>query len=173
MPANDLGAQAFYREALTGIPHPLIHGQTLNYGQLQDLLTSSHRAAAIDAYAVANRLDKPPTAAAYQQAMFDHAHAALLERAAAKPGEYAFPASADSARRAPNTARAIAHGNYVQPDAVQNAASLAQRYGDVAGVSNAYAAPGMAVQGPRTIAVAAPAPKTRVLRATGPIVAGN
>ncbi|WP_460499567.1 hypothetical protein, partial [Hymenobacter agri] len=124
MEPTDAGQQAFWREALTGIPHPLDANQTLNYGQLQDLVHGPQGAAAVDAYAAANKLTARPAAATYQQAMFDQAKARLLVRAAEKPGEYAFPASADAARRAPNTARAIAHGDYVQPEAMQNAASL-------------------------------------------------
>lgn len=166
---HDPGQQGFYREALQ-VPHPQT-GQPMSYGQLQDAMNGPHKAQMLEAYAAQQRLDKTPTADAYLQAMFDHGKADLVQRGAATPGAYAFPASADVARRAPATARAIAHGNYVAPaqGVMQDAPALAQRYEDVAGVDNAYAAPGMAVQ-PRSIAVAAP--ERRVIRTT-PIVAGN
>ena len=145
----------------------------MSYGQLKDYLHGPHGAAALDSYATAHRLNTRPTAAEYQQAMFDQAKARLLDMAATNPNAYVFPDAADTARHAPNTARVIAHGDFVQPanGTMQNAPAPAQRYADVAS-DNAYAAPGMAVQ-PRSIAIAAPAPGRRVIRTVGPVVAGN
>lgn len=169
MDTHDPGGQAFYREAIT-VPHPLEPGKTMSYGQFQDALQGPQKAAMLDAYARQNKMQSIPTAVAYQQAMFDQGHAAMLQRGADNPGELAFPASADEARRAPNTGRAIAHGNYVAPagSAMQDAAAMSQRYGDVVGGS-AYAAPGMAVQAQPAIAVA---PARRVIRG-GPVVVGR
>ena len=159
--AQDPGNQAFYREALVGIPNPMQAGQSMSYGQLQDALAGPKRAAMLAAYAEQNRMDKTPTAQAYQQAMFDQARAQMLQRGAEKPGELAFPVAADAARRVPNTAQAIAHGNYVAPagTAVVDAASLAQRHADVAGGS-AYVAPGMAMSAPPVVVTPAPARRT-------------
>ena len=157
---NDPGQQGFYREALTGIPHPLQAGKTLSYGGLQDLLAGPQGAAAREAYGQANRMQRAPSIGQYEQAAYTAAHAQMVARGAANPGELAFPASADAARRAPNTAMAIAHGNFVAPEggAVVDAASLAQRADDVAGSTPIMAAPGMAV---RLVRGAAPA--TRVI----------
>lgn len=135
VPAEHPGQQAFYREALTGIPHPLEKGKTLSYGQLQDLLQGPQRAKALDAYRAAGRFDHAPTANSYLADSFDKAHAEMLRRAAANPGELAFPAAADAALRAPATATAVQHGNYVQPTTagrITDAAVQAQRFGDIA-----------------------------------------
>ena len=142
---NNPGQQGFYREALTGIPHPLEAGKTLSYGGLQDLLAGPHGAAARDAYSQSNRMQRVPTKAEYEQAAYAQAHADLLSRGANKPGELAFPMRADAALRAPNTATAIAHGNYVLQDgqAVVSPESLNQRYEDVASGQSAMTAPGM------------------------------
>ena len=160
---NDPGAQGFHREALTGIPHPLNPGQTMNYGQLQDLLHGPHGAAALESYRATHRLDKMPTADDVQRVAFDQARADLLARAAQKPGELAFPASADAARRAPNTAQQMAHGNFLAADApgqVVNGVMQAQRYADLPVDGTAYAAPGMATRP----GVAPPAVPARVIR---------
>lgn len=149
--AADPGRQAFYQAALSDIPHPLQPGQQMSYGQLQELLRTSQAPQALESYAASRRLPKAPTAGEYQQAMFDEANARLLERAAAAPGEYAFPPAADAARRAPNIAAGIAHGNYASPDQAEqvvNAAMLQQRFADLPVGEGAYVAPGMAQQAP-------------------------
>ena len=153
---HDPGQQAFYREALT-LPHPLETGKQINYGQLQHLLNSPQRAAALDAYRVSNRLDRAPTAEAYQQAAFDAAHRQLLQRGAANPDTLAFPPSAVEALRAPNTAQNIAHGNFAAAEGPQltNAAIQAQRYADLGTAAPVMAAPGMTV---RLVRGAAPTP---------------
>lgn len=159
---TDPGQQGFYGEALNDIPHPLQAGQRLNYRELQAVLNGPQRAQALNAYAAANRLGKV-TAAQMQQAEFDQARARLDVRGAATPGSLAFPPAADAARRAPNTATAIAHGNYAQPQggAVVDAAALAQRAADLPVDAGLMAAPGMAV---KLLRGAAPAPAARVLR---------
>lgn len=147
MHPGDPGAQGFYREALTGIPHPLQSGKTLNYGQYQDLLRGKDGAAAMESYRAMHRLDKMPTANDMQRVAFDQARADLMARASQKPGELAFPAAADAARRAPNTAQQMAHGNFLAPDApgqVMNGAMQGQRFADLPADGAAYAAPGMA-----------------------------
>ena len=161
---QDPGQQGFYREALNDIPHPLETGKQINYGQLQSLLHGQQRGAVLDAYAQQNRLARTPTADEFQAHAFAAAKDRMLARGAATPGELAFPQSADAARRAPNAATAIAHGNFVQPTggAVVNAASLAQRSADLP-ADAAYAAPGMAV---RLVRGAAPVPLPRVIPGT-------
>lgn len=158
---QDPGQQGFYREALNDIPHPLEAGKTMNYGGLQALLNSPQRGAVLDAYARQNRLQKAPTAEQFQAEAFAAAHARMLERGAANPGELAFPASADAARRAPAAQMALAHGNYVQPQggAVVDAASQAQRFADLP-ADAAYAAPGTPM---RLVRGAAPVPAARVI----------
>ena len=159
---NDPGQQGFYGEALNDIPHPLDAGKQINYRELQQVLNGPNRAAALDAYAGANRLGKV-SADQMQQAMFDQARARLDARGAANPGSLAFPMSADAARRAPNTATGIAHGDFVQPmgGAVVDAATQAQRYADQPADAGMMAAPGMAV---RLVRGAPVAPAPRVIR---------
>jgi hypothetical protein len=164
MDSQDPGQQGFYREALTDIPHPLEAGKTVTYGGLQDLLRGPQKAAALDAYARLNRMDRTPTAEVYQAAAFEAAKQRMMQRGAANPGELAFPMSADAARRAPNTAMAIAHGNYAQPTggAVVDAASQAQRYADQP-MQATYTAPGMPMKLVRGVA---PAPQARIIPGT-------
>lgn len=153
---TDPGNQAFYAEALNDIPHPLEAGKVMNYGQVQQLLNGPQRAAALDAYAAQNKLPRV-SAAQMQQAMFEAAKPRLMARGAANPGEYAFPPSADAARRAPSTATGIAHGNFAAADQASNAAVQAQRFADIAGANSVMAAPGMSVRlvrGPDTVPVA-------------------
>jgi hypothetical protein len=159
MDANDPGQQGFWREALTDIPHPLEQGRQVSYGGLQQLLNSNQRGAALDAYAQQAKLPKV-TAAQMQQALFEQGKARLLERAAANPGQYAFPPAADSARRAPTTAQNIAHGNFAAAvgGEVTNAAVQAQRYADLSAAAPVMAAPGMAVRLVRGAVQPAPTP---------------
>ena len=154
---QDPGQQGFYREALS-VPHPMQAGQRMSYGQLQDLLAGPHKAAALDAYASANRLTSV-SAAQMQQTLFDAGKADLLQRGAANPGVLAFPPAADAARRAPNTATALAHGNFATPanGAVQDAVALQQRYADQPADGAVMAAPGMPVRLVRGAPVATPA----------------
>lgn len=159
--AHDPGQQGFYGEALNDIPHPLDAGRQINYHELQQVLNGPQRAQALDAYASANRLGKV-SAEQMQQSLFDAARARLDARGAANPGVLAFPAAADSARRAPNTATAIAHGNFAPADEASNAAVQAQRFADIAGTTPVMAAPGMAVKLVRGAAPVAPA--ARVIR---------
>lgn len=156
MDANDPGQQGFWREAITEIDHPLEQGKQMSYGQLQQLLNSQQRSAALDAYAQQAKLPKV-TAEQMQQALFEQGKARLLERAAQNPGQYAFPPAADSARRGPTTAQNVAHGNFAAADhgEVTNAAMQAQRYADLGAVAPVMAAPGMAV---RLVRGAAPNP---------------
>ena len=140
------GQQGFYRAALTGIPHPLQRGQTINYGQLQDLLASPQGAAAREAYASTYRLNRAPSAEQIQAEAFTTARQQMLDRGAANPGQLAFGAEAEAALRAPLVAQAIAHGNYVPlvGQQLSNPLAQAQRYADLP-ASAAYVAPGMAV----------------------------
>lgn len=144
LPATDPGHQAFYREALNDIPHPLT-GQPMTYGGLQQALAGPQRAAMLDAYAAHNKMPRV-TADQMQQAEFNSANTRMLARGAANPGTLAFPDAADVARRAPSTAQAIAHGNYAAADNASNATVQAQRFADIAGQQNVMAAPGMAVR---------------------------
>lgn len=161
--AEHPGQQGFYRAALTGIPHPLQAGQTLNYGQLQDLLAGPQGATARDAYAVQNRLDRAPTAEQLLATRFEQARAAMLQRGAQNPGQLAFGPEADDALQAPGRAAAVAHGNYVPliGGQLSNPLSAAQRYADLPAAS-AYTAPGMSVAAPMP---AAGQTLTNVLRA--------
>lgn len=145
---NDPGHQAFYREALT-LPHPLNPQQQVNYGQYQQLLNGPHRADAIEAYRVSNRLDKKPTAEQMQQAAFDQARAQLIQRGEANPDKYAFPDAATEALRAPTRARLIRTGNFVsgeQPTQVSNPTIQVQRFANLPVDGAMMAAPGMSVR---------------------------
>ena len=139
------GGQAFYRAALTGIPHPLQRGATLNYGQFQDLLAGAQGAAAREAYASAHQLNRAPSAEQMQAEAFASARQQMLNRGAANPGQLAFGADAEAALRAPLNARNLAHGNYVPlvGQQLSNPLAEAQRYADQP-PSSAYVAPGMA-----------------------------
>lgn len=146
--AHDPGRQAFYREALTGIPHPLRPGQTISYGQLQTLLKGPEKAAALAAYGAANRMDRTPTAKEYAQAAFDKSQAALTRRAAEQPGELAFPAAAIEAQRASNRTIQLARGNFAGTEGQQavNAATQAQRYALLPEAQGVATAPGMSMK---------------------------
>ena len=143
------GQQAFYRQALTGIPHPLQAGHTLNYGQLQDLLTGPQGAAARDAYANANQMHRTPSTGQMEAELFTRAHDQLLARAAAHPDHLAFGPDADAALRAPLNERNMAHGNYASVGSGQlsNPLAQAQRFNDLP-ASSAYVAPSMAAAAP-------------------------
>lgn len=166
----DPGHQAFYREALTGIQHPLDPAQQVSYGQYQQLLNGPQRAAALEAYRVSNRLDKAPTAEQMQQAAFDNARHQLIQRGAANPGEYAFPTSAIEALRAPTTGRLIRNGNFATPDQKGQMATTetaAQRFANTPPDQDpVMAAPGMAVRLIRAAPTAVPAPKPKIIAGT-------
>jgi hypothetical protein len=166
IPAEHPGQQAFYREAVT-MPDPLGSGQQINYGQLQEMLNGPKRAQALDAFARANKLDRV-TSQAMQDALFQQGRAALVERGAANPNEFAFPTAAAEALQAPVRGRLIKAGNFITPEAsgqATNAAVQAQRFANLTDQTGTYAAPGVALPGsPAPVEAPAPQPRVRLIR---------